>query len=179
MKLIRVSSLQAKRLLNSAAFLTRLRRPVRCDFDHDIPYLSGYSKDAKTIYFDRHLRRNFSFRGKVIDVADFLLVHEVSEKALIDLFGLRYQAAHHLATHMESQAIIAKYGPGVWKPYSRFLEPQIKHAEHEKITFLPPDLDLEPYRDEKDKNILRALQANKDIRTNKFRVVPRHKRKKS
>ena len=41
-------------LLN-AKFYKAMRAKPRVDIGHDIPYAGGYSKDGKTVYFDRHL----------------------------------------------------------------------------------------------------------------------------
>ena len=91
---------------------------------YDVPYLCGYSKDGKTIYFDRHL--NVSMKGH--DLTQFLKIHECSEKTLLDLFHLDYQQAHHIATHLERQAVEAA---GIkWSEYDAFLRPQIKEVWH-------------------------------------------------
>ncbi len=162
MKFIKVGSPLLRKLLKNPKFLKRIQEPVKLNFKFDIPYLSGYSKNGKTIYFDRHLKRYWKYKGRVVDVTDFLLVHEFVEKALLDLFKLHYQKAHHIATHIESLAC-RQHGINWWA-YTKFLKPQIKTAEHEKITKVPKDLDLEPYKDEKEKRILAGIQkAGKKI----------------
>ena len=118
---------------------------------YDVPYLCGYSKDAKTIYFDKHL--NTKMKGH--DLTKFLKIHEYTEKTLMDVFEMDYQQAHHIATHQERKAVEAA---GIkWNDYDDFLEPQIKEVWHEDLKIVPPDLDLEPYEDEKDKKVLRPL----------------------
>lgn len=110
---------------------------------YDVPYLCGYAKDAKTIYFDKHLVAKF----KGHDLTPFLKIHEFSEKALLDIFDMDYQQAHHIATHLERKAV-EKAGLK-WEEYSKYLDPFIKEVSYEKLDTVPPDLDLEPYGDEK------------------------------
>lgn len=155
MKLYKVNSQFTKDLFHNREFLERINRPVKVDFSHDCPYLSGYNRDAKTIYIDRHLKRYMLSRGKRIDVSDFLVVHETVEKALIDLFKLHYQRAHHIATYFESLAV--KKQNVNWWLYTKFLQPQIKTIYNEKLINVPRDLDLTPYKDEHDKKILREI----------------------
>jgi len=120
---------------------------------YDVPYLCGYSKDAKTIYFDRHL----IVKMKGHDLTNFLKIHEYTEKTLLDVFEMDYQQAHHIATHQERKAVEAA---GIdWAEYDKFLKPQIKEVWHEDLKSVPPDLDLEPYEDEKDKKVLRPLMT--------------------
>ena len=118
---------------------------------YDVPYLCGYSMDGKKIYFDRHL--DPILNGK--DITKFLKLHEYSEKALLDIFNMDYQQAHHIASHLEHQAVTAA---GIkWSAYDAYLKPLIKRVSVEDLTTVPPDLDLEPYVDENDKKILKRL----------------------
>jgi len=72
-------------------------------------------------------------------------VHEVVEKALVDLFRLSYSKAYHIATHVES--VVVRNSGINWWAYTKFLRPQIKQVEHEKLNKTPPDLDRTPYGD--------------------------------
>lgn len=119
----------------------------------DIPYLGGYSKDGKKIYIDRHL--NCKYKGR--DISKFIRIHEVAEKAALDLFGLKYQQAHaDIANHLERKAVEAE---GLdWVEYCEFLDPFIKAVSHEHLDLVPKDLDLEPYKDEKDKKLIKTIQ---------------------
>lgn len=159
MKFIKVNSPTLIRILANPAFKKRISQPVKLNYQFDIPYLCGYSKNGKVVYVDRLLKTQWKYQGKTIDVVDFLVVHEVVEKALIDLFKLHYQKAHHIAEHVESMAC-NQYGVNWWA-YSKFLKPQIKTAYHDKIKKIPRDLDLTPYEDEHEKKILMELQRRK------------------
>lgn len=136
-----------------AAILAR----ARLDREHDIPYLAGYSRDGKTIYIDRHIPKGFRHNGRYIATDRFLILHESVEKALLHMWGLIYQHAHQIALRAEQAAVRAA---GVrWQDYDRFMMRYVKEAGDEKLRNLPIDLDLKPYRDEQDMELLRNMQA--------------------
>ena len=133
------------------------RRVPTVDHSYDIPYLAGYSKDARTIYIDRHLPRSFRSWTKRVAVAPFLLTHEIVEKALLDELGLHYLHAHQIAIRSEQAAVEAA---GVsWGAYQRFIKKHEKQIEEEALKRVPHDLDLTPYRDQKDFKLLQQLVA--------------------
>ena len=145
-----VSSLMLDRALDAI-----VRRVKKLDRNHDIPYLAGYSRDGKTIYIDRHMPRMMKIRGKEIDTDRFLILHEEVEKTLIDQLGLHYLHAHQIATRAEEAAVRAS---GVeWHAYDRFMQKYVKHIGDERLTKVPKDLDLKPYRDEHDDDLLRRM----------------------
>jgi hypothetical protein len=147
-----VSSLMLDRALDAI-----LRRLGEYDRDHDIPYLAGYSLDGGTIYIDRHLPRSFVYKGRTIEVDRYLILHEEVEKTLIDQLGLHYQHAHQIATRAEEAAVRAD---GVsWRAYDRFMQKFVKEMGDENLSKLPPDLDLKPYRDEHDYDLMRRMKA--------------------
>ena len=124
------------------------------DRKHDIPYLAGYSLDGKTIYIDRHMPQTFKFRGRTIDTDRFLILHEEVEKTLIDQLGLHYLHAHQIATRAEEAAVRAA---GIdWRAYDRFMQKYVKTIGDERLKKVPKDLDLKPYRDEQDDDLLQA-----------------------
>ncbi|HXW98243.1 MAG TPA: hypothetical protein VEI51_00800 [Methanomicrobiales archaeon] len=127
------------------------------DRSWDIPYLAGYSRDGKTIYIDRHLPFSFRSGGKEVFTDKFLILHESLEKAVIDRLGLVYQHAHQLALR-EEEAAVRAFGVS-WKEYSEFMDRFIKEAADERLTRIPPDLDIKPYRDEHDRELLKRMQA--------------------
>jgi hypothetical protein len=130
---------------------------VHLDRDHDIPYLAGYSVDRTKIYIDRHLEKCFKdHNGKQHDVDKFLILHEATEKAMIDCWGLRYQHAHQIALRAEEAAVRAA---GIeWRDYDRFMQQWIKRADSDKVTKVPLNLDLTPYLDEKDNDLIKVMQ---------------------
>jgi hypothetical protein len=146
-----VSSLMLDRALDAVA-----RRVKTLDRNHDIPYLAGYSNDGKTIYIDRHMPRTMKYRGREIDTDRFLILHEEVEKTLIDQLGLHYLHAHQIALRAEEAAVRA-FGV-LWRDYDRFMQKYVKSIGDERLTKVPADLDLKPYRDEHDFDLLKRMQ---------------------
>ena len=164
-----VSSLMMDRALDAI-----VRRVKNLDRRHDIPYLAGYSQDGKTIYIDRHMPQSFKYRGREINTDRFLILHEEVEKTLIDQLGLHYLHAHQIATRAEQAAVRA--ARIVWRDYDRFMQKYVKRIGDERLTKVPADLDLKPYRDEHDLDLLRRMSdavekghAPKEFRSKKVR----------
>src|ERR1700676_5099215 len=125
------------------------------DRAHDIPYLAGYSQDGKTIYIDRHMPKFMKFRGREVDTDRFLILHEDVEKTLIDQLDLHYLHAHQIATRAEEAAVRAA---GIrWRDYDRFMQKNVKKIGDERLKNVPVDLDLKPYRDEHDFDLLQRM----------------------
>jgi hypothetical protein len=147
-----VSSLMLDRALDAI-----VRSVGGIDRSHDIPYLAGYSLDGKRIYIDRHLPETFLYRRRAIRVDRYLLLHEEVEKTLIDQLALHYQHAHQIATRAEEAAVRAD---GIsWRAYDRFMQTYVKRMGDERLTKVPADLDLKPYRDEHDYDLMRRMAA--------------------
>ena len=129
---------------------------VKLDRTYDIPYLAGYSGDGRTIYIDRHLPRSFQSGGRRVRVDPFLILHEAVEKALLHKLHLVYQHAHQIALRAEEAAVRAA---GVsWREYDQFMQRHIKDADDERLTRIPPHLDIKPYRDEQDFRLLKSMR---------------------
>lgn len=150
-----VSALMMDRALDAI-----LRRVKKLDREHDIPYLAGYSQDGKTIYIDRHLPKSFTFRGRTIEVDRFLVLHEEVEKTLIDQLGLHYLHAHQIATRAEEAAVNAQRV--TWKAYDRFMQKYVKSVGDERLQKVPADLDLKPYRDYHDYDLMQRMEQHLD-----------------
>ncbi|HEX7325324.1 MAG TPA: hypothetical protein VF292_08235 [Rhodanobacteraceae bacterium] len=146
-----VSSLMLDRALDAI-----LRRVKKLDRSHDIPYLAGYSMDGKTIYIDRHLPFSFQYRGRTIDVDRFLIMHEEIEKTLIDQLDLHYLHAHQIATRAEEAAVRAERVS--WHAYDRFMQKYVKSVGDERLKKVPKDLDLKPYRDYHDFDLMQRME---------------------
>jgi hypothetical protein len=136
--------------------LEAIERAVgKFDRSHDIPYLAGYSRNGKTVYIDRHMPKSFTFRGRRVMTDRFLILHEMVEKTLMDHLGLRYLHAHQIATRAEQAAVRAA---GVsWHAYDNFMQKYVKRIGDEKLTRCPRDLDLKPYHDEHDDELLKRI----------------------
>lgn len=154
MKIPLVASAKVHRYLSDPRFKKEFDIPFKVDRSHDVPYVAGYSKDDRVVFIDRHYKKMMG----AVDTEPYIFIHEKAEKALIDTFGLKYQVAHHIATHLERMTIDRD---GInWDKYEKFVINQYKHIGHEKVVKVPPDLDLTPYQDEHDVSILRQLQHN-------------------
>jgi len=133
-----------------------IRRRVRVvNRDYDIPYIAGYSRDGHTVFIDRHLPKSFRWLMKIVRVEPFLLTHEIVEKALLDELRLHYLHAHQIAQRAERDAV--KAAGFSWWAYQRFMKQHEKSIEEEKLIKVPAELDLTPYRDERDFALLRRL----------------------
>jgi hypothetical protein len=131
------------------------RRVCKISHAYDVPYIAGYSADGKTVFIDRHLPRSFRWLRKTVRVEPFLLTHEIVEKALLDELRLHYVHAHQIAVRAERDAVKAA---GIsWGAYQSFMKKHQKPIEQEKLIRVPRDLDLTPYRDEKDFGLLQRL----------------------
>lgn len=124
-----------------------LRKPHRESRAYSIPWLAGYSRDGKTIYYDKHLPEHLQIQGAIVAPSQFLYWHEVLEKALIDHYGWSYARAHAYATVFEHLQVSARgISPAA---YEEALRPWTIGTGPNKsligIDELPPDLDLYPY----------------------------------
>ncbi len=100
----------------------------------------------------------FKLRGRSVETDRFLILHEEVEKTLIDQLGLHYLHAHQIATRAEEAAVRAA---GIkWRDYDRFMQKHVKTIGDERLTKVPKDLDLKPYRDEHDDDLLRRMLAS-------------------
>src|SRR5437764_1538950 len=133
-----------------------IRRRVRVvNREYDIPYVAGYSVDGHTVFIDRHLPRSFRWLMRTVRVEPFLVTHEMVEKALLDELRLHYLHAHQIAVRAERDVVQAA---GVsWWVYQRFMHKYEKPIEEERLQRVPASLDLTPYRDQKDFNLLHRL----------------------
>jgi hypothetical protein len=157
-KTSRVTSKGMQKYVSDPRFVARMARikSIPIIKTYDIPYLGGYSEDGKKVYVDRHLDTRYNGR----DISELIRVHEVAEKALIDIFGMKYQQANFIATHLERKA--ADKISVNWEHYCDYLSPYIKQASYEELKLIPRDLDLTPYEDERDNLILSTLTAKKN-----------------
>lgn len=154
-----LSQHELDRILSDPKIVAWLKQPRAINRSFELPYLGGYSQDGRTVYFDRRVPIAAIKIGRLfVNVLPFLITHETVEKALIDLYGYKYQAAHEVATEAEHRKVRAA-GRDI-KAYEAALKPWIDSTE--VYTNVPPDLDLTPYIETKDtKNLthIRKLMA--------------------
>jgi len=127
---------------------------VRVDTSHDVPYVGGSSRDGSVVYIDRHLRGELPTRVGVFQPIPFIVLHEVVEKRLA-LSGWRHGPAHMEANRVERAAVIEAGIP--WDAYDNWTYAAVKGDAHERIVKPPKDLDLTPYVEEGDDELVMHL----------------------
>src|SRR2546426_12808904 len=76
-------------------------------------------------------------------------------RSLIDQLNLHYLHAHQIASRAEQAAVRAA---GIrWHDYDRFMQKYVKRIGDERLTKVPADLDLKPYRDEHDEDLVKRM----------------------
>lgn len=132
-------------------------RVKKIDRDHDIPYIAGYSQNGEKIYIDRHLPKSAVLGGKRVQTDRFIILHEAVEKALLDEMGLHYLHAHQIALRTERAAVEAE--DLAWRDYNAFTKAHERQIDDEQLKKVPDDLDLTPYRNERDFQKLQQMMA--------------------
>ena len=154
-KKLRIPEWYISDLMMDRALDAIVRRAKTIDRRHDIPYLAGYSRNGKIIYIDRHMPETMRYGGRDINTDRYLILHEEVEKTLIDQLGLHYLHAHQIASRAEQAAVRSA---GIrWCDYDRFMQKHVKKIGDERLTKVPADLDLKPYRDEHDLDLLKRM----------------------
>jgi hypothetical protein len=154
-KKLRIPEWYISDLMMDRALDAIVRRAKTIDRRHDIPYLAGYSRNGKIIYIDRHMPETMRYGGRNINTDRYLILHEEVEKTLIDQLGLHYLHAHQIASRAEQAAVRAA---GIrWGDYDRFMQKYVKRIGDERLTKVPADLDLKPYRDEHDADLIKRM----------------------
>lgn len=132
-------------------------RVKKIDRDHDIPYIAGYSQNGEKIYIDRHLPKSAMLGGKRVKTDRFIILHEAVEKALLDELGLHDLHAHQIALRTERAAVEAE--GFAWRDDNAFTKGREWQIDDEKLEKVPDDLDLTPYRNERDFQKLQQMIA--------------------
>lgn len=137
--------------LRSDPELLKRFKEVTINRGYRIPYIAGSSLNHKTVYIDSKLPLKLP-DGE--DYLPFLLIHEIVEKYLIDVYGKKYEPAHLVASAMEKRAALKS---GIdWKVYTDFFNKWAKRDEQLGSEDLPPDLDLTPYYDDHDEKVIKG-----------------------
>ena len=154
----RVSETEEDTLVSDAILqdvVAAIYKNARIDRRYDVPYLAGSSRTG-TIYIDRRMPRTLRVGSRRVEVDPFVALHEAIERAVGDRLGLTYQHAHQIALRAEEAAVRAA---GIsWHDYNAFMQEQMEKVE-KNFSSLPPDLDLKPYFDEEDVELLRKIAS--------------------
>ena len=150
----------SKRELTRA--LNQIVRKVKVNTLYDVPFLAGYSKDAKTIYIDKRIPKFLTYKNKKFNIYRFLILHEIIEKTLIDHLGpLNYNLAHEIASRAEYAAITGEEFS--YTEYNQFIQEKLAEIRCETNYTIPPDLDLKPYYDAKDETLIKRIKKSLKI----------------
>lgn len=148
---------------NVSMMVDGLLKIVKVDRTYDIPYLAGYSTDGTTVYLDKDIDK-MMIDNNYVDVDRFFVIHEVVEKALLlwleklDLtIKGRYMLTHQLAYLTEIQAV--KLAGINTDSYMQFCDKQVEKAAKKTIKNVPKDLDIQPYKDQKDYETIKKMVA--------------------
>ncbi|MDD4974948.1 MAG: hypothetical protein PHY93_11390 [Bacteriovorax sp.] len=127
---------------------------------YQVPYVAGYDVAGKMIYIDRSVAKA-QYSGFTSD--DFLVIHEVMEKSLLmQNIGLHYQEAHQCALRAEKATV--DISGNNWDLYDHLMQGYIDFI-YRLPEFVPPQLDLTPYRDEDDSDyVIRIEELQKSHR---------------
>lgn len=145
----------------------------KVDRSFDIPGVSNRSTDGKTVYVDKSLPNPMKDGdGKPFDPDTILPWHEIPEWYLMQQ-GLPYHSAHSIATEMFERPQVESLGLN-WAKYQEAFGGEIDANEKRCVTGpVPPDLDLEPYRQSGDATHLAEIEAAMGKTKPKgFRLVP-------
>jgi len=138
---------------------------VETDHDHDVPYTAGYSRNAKTVYYDKEVPEWLDVkakgsRTKTVKVNLWITFgfHETTEKSLEDEpYNIPYQFAHQCALRLE-QALVEAYGAD-WDDYNKKTTKLVNDIYARKeFPNMPEDLDPEPMEEEDDQDILDQMK---------------------
>ena len=123
---------------------------------YHIPYIAGYNMSGSIIYIDSRLPKTLP--GTSIKLEKYLLIHELTEQHLEDHMALSYPEAHAIAGAAELAAFDRDgHSKEQKSEYIKF------YKQWEKLcrsTFdrIPADLDLSPYVESKDHELLKKMK---------------------
>jgi hypothetical protein len=134
-----------------------IQKDLPVDRTHDVPYVAGYSTDGDELFIDRRMPKTITYRGRKVDVTKYIVLHEAVEKALIKYLKLAYLHAHQIAMRAERSAVEAD---GLnWHDYNAAIDVEVKKIGDRKVyPCCPKNLDLKPYKDERDKATLNKME---------------------
>jgi hypothetical protein len=148
---------ELKRLLAEPDVKKWLDKPYKVDFSHPMPLTGGSTVDWGTFFLDPVLKERFKVgRRRNVDLAPFVLRHEIVEKALRLAKGMSYDRAHAYATCAEHQDVTAA---GLdWDAYKSVMRKITSQNEHERPKGMPKGYDYGPLRASRDVKALRGVR---------------------
>ncbi|MGZ3744568.1 MAG: hypothetical protein ACXWRA_12240 [Pseudobdellovibrionaceae bacterium] len=113
----------------------------------DVPFGAGYAeKNPRFIFIDRSIKLiDYAADQTFLPISSFLNLHELTEKALLDKYGLTYQHAHQIALRAEklgAEAININWT--VYDDYMKKVLESVGKVEGREF-YISPLLDMLPY----------------------------------
>ena len=143
--------------------------------DEDVPYEANRSIDEERVYIDKDIPLKMTLKdGRVISIVKYIKLHELSEKRFMDA-GFKYEDAHKLATQIEKAAVEADNIP--WDEYSAHLRGYAR-STMKHIQQVPKDIDIRPYKDERDPVLKKIKQKQAKIEEDKLIENPQTEEEK-
>lgn len=136
---------------------------IEVNTDYDVPYVGGVSLDGKTVYIDKRLPESFvDSRNKEVSVYQYLIIHEITEQAMMNELGLDFNTAHLIAmgAQMYALAMDNVAADEYFGVQQKYVDIDIKP---EDINSVPPDLDLRPYEADHLVDVLKRIKFLQDI----------------
>ena len=125
--------------------IQEIMKKVTVNHSFDVPYLSGMNDSNTVCYIDHRLPLQYKAKsGRIVNVAPSLVMHEYTEKSLMDN-GVEYAQAHAVALQSEEGLVRAN---GVdWNEYQDFMTNYYAQIIRGENSNLPPDLYMAPYNE--------------------------------
>lgn len=123
---------------------------------HDIPFVSACNEAGTVVFIDRHFNLILNTR----DISRYIKIHELVEKAVLDLFDVDWNVAHAVALHYEQ---IAVESAGInWVEYCTHNRAYAKQLK--EVITLPQTIDIVPYiGDPKEAKQLRSRMPKENV----------------
>lgn len=133
------------------------------DDSYDVPYLAGYNTAGTIIYWDRKVPKLFPIgkNDKDVDIVPYVALHEAVEQHIESMFGLKYGKSHLLAMGAE-RAAVEESGLN-WDKYDKHFHYWVEKCRNE-FSSLPPDLDMQPYTDSNDEELLKKMKVLQSVK---------------
>jgi hypothetical protein len=150
-KIRKLSAKRMNEIVEDPRFKARLAKTYFTPISrlHDIPFVSACNEDGTVVFIDRHFNPILNTR----DITRYIKIHELVERAVLDLFDVDYNVAHYVALHYEK---IAVESAGIdWVQYCTHNRTYAKQLK--EVAVLPADIYLVPYiGDPKEVKLMRA-----------------------
>jgi hypothetical protein len=135
-----------------------------CDIDRSktVPFLGGMSTDGTTVYINSGAPESLRVGKVTVPLDPYFALHELVESALMSHLNMPYKLAHALAQRLE-RALVSDSGAN----YERYNElgRELEDQAYKQQGPVPDDLDLRPYQEEGQLDLLRRGDHGASVTT--------------